>query len=293
MAIDPAATPGLLRVVSSPDAKRTPPSRGSAGDPPRIELQRARKLITAAEAVRKFPFAGFSTAVLNGDGVSRRTVEDHLEGREACLLAAFEQVLVLAAERASAAFQAQEGWVDRVRSGLLALLEFFDEQPALARHCVVHSAQAGPAVLAARSEVLDRLARVLDDERAPARGYPPPLTAQAVVSGALGVLHGRLSKPDPGSLVDLAGPLMSFIVLPFLGPRAARRELSRPLDAAFVPVSPSAALDLLQHPGGGGNHRTVAVLRVIAGEPGLNNREVALRAGVRGQAQISKPGSTA
>src|SRR5664279_1222759 len=103
MAIDPAATPGLLRVVSSPDAKRTPPSRGSAGDPPRIELQRARKLITAAEAVRKFPFAGFSTAVLNGDGVSRRTVEDHLEGREACLLAAFEQALALAAERVSAA----------------------------------------------------------------------------------------------------------------------------------------------------------------------------------------------
>src|SRR5664280_2781466 len=288
MAIDPATTPRLLRVVSSPDAKRPPPSRGSAGDPPRIELQRARRLIAAAEAVRQFPFAGFSAAVLNGDGVSRRTVEDHLEGREACLLAAFEQVLVLAAERVSAAFQTQEGWLNRIRAGLLALLEFFDEQPALARYCVVHSAQAGPAVLAARSEVLDRLARVLDDERAPARGYPPPLTAQAVVSGALGVLHERLSQPDPGALVELTGPLMSFIVLPFLGPRAARRELSRPLDAAFVPVGPSAALDLLQHPGGGGNHRTVAVLRVIAGEPGLNNREVALRAGVRGQAQISK-----
>jgi AcrR family transcriptional regulator len=86
-----------------------------AADPPRIELQRARKLITAAEAVRKFPFAGFSTAVLNGDaGVSRRTVEDHLEGREACLLAAFEQALALAAERAGAAFEAQ--WPDPLDS---------------------------------------------------------------------------------------------------------------------------------------------------------------------------------
>src|SRR5664280_3922388 len=48
-------------------------------------------------------------------------------------------------------------------------------------------------------------------------------------------------------------------------------------------------LDLLQDPGKGlSHHRTVLVLRVLAGEPGLNNREVALRAGVRGQAQISK-----
>lgn len=80
--------------------------------------------------------------------------------------------------------------MDRVRVGLLALLEFFDEEPVLARFCVVHSARAGPAVLAARLQVLDRLARVLDDERAPVRCYPPALTAQAVVSGVLGVLDG-------------------------------------------------------------------------------------------------------
>jgi len=190
------------------------------------ELQRARKLIAAAEAVRKFPFEGFSAAGVNGSaGVSRQAFDDHLAGREAALLAAFEQALALAGGRASAAFQAQEGWLDRVRAGLSALLGFFDEEPALARYCVVHSAQAGPAVLAARGEVLDALARVLDDERAPARGYPPPLTAEAVVSGVLGVLDGRLRKRDAGVLVELANPLMGFIVLPFLGVRAARREL--------------------------------------------------------------------
>jgi DNA-binding IclR family transcriptional regulator len=269
------------------------PSRGRDGvaDPPRIELQRARKLVTAAEAVRQFPVAGFPAAVLNGDGVSRDAFEDHLEGREACLLAAFEQVLALASERASAAFQAQEGWVDRVRSGLLAVLEFFDEQPALARHCVVHSAQAGPAVLAARSEVLDRLARVLDDERAPARGYPPPLTAQAVVSGALGVLHERLLQPDPGALVELTGPLMSFIVLPFLGVSAARRELRRPADAdAATAAQHSVPFDLLQDPGKRlDHHRSVLVLRALAAEPGLNNAGVARRASLnKDPGQISR-----
>jgi predicted transcriptional regulator/AcrR family transcriptional regulator len=271
------------------DEERPPRSRAGATDPPRIELQRARKLVAAAEAVRQFPFAGFSDALLNGDArVSRRTFDDHLEGREACLLAAFEQVLALATEGASAAFDAQEGWLDSVRAGLLALLEFFDQQPALARYCLVHSAQAGPGVLAARSEVLDRLARVLDDERAPSRSYPPPLTAQAVVSGALGVLHERLSKPNPGALLELSNPLMSFIVLPFLGAHAARGELRRPVDAATAEQH-SVPFDLLPDSGKDLNdHRTVLVMRVLAGEPGPSNREVGLRAGVKDQGHISR-----
>ena len=37
-----------------------------------------------------------------------------------------------------------ERWVDRMRAGLLALLEFFDSEPRLARLCVIYSAIAGP-----------------------------------------------------------------------------------------------------------------------------------------------------
>jgi len=284
MAVDPAATPRSLRLVGSTDAKRPPRRRGGAADPPRIELQRARKLVTAAEAVRKFPFVGFSEGV----GVSREAFEDHLEGVEACLLAAFEHAAALAACRATAAFEAQEGWLDRVRSGLFALLEFFDEQPALARFLLVHSAQAGPAVLSARSEVLDRLAAVLDDEHAAARSYPPPLTAPALVSGVLGVLHERLSQPEPGVLVELTGPLMSFIALPFFGARIARGELSRPARATSA-VAHAASVNLFHGPGGSLDNRlTALVLSVLAAEPGLSNREVARRAAVANEAQMSR-----
>jgi DNA-binding MarR family transcriptional regulator len=290
MALDPVTTATFLRTAGagSPRAKRPAQGSGGAARPPGIELKRARRLLAAAEAVRKSPFEGFSDAGRNGDaGVSRQAFDDHVEGREAALLVAFEQTLALATARASAAFQAQEGWVDRVRAGLLALLGFFDEEPALARFLVVGSAQAGPVVLERRCEMQDVLARVLDDERAPARGYPPPLTAEAVVSGVLGVLHGRLSKRDPGMLVELANPLMSFIVLPFLGVRAARRELERPPDASSA-VRRGVALELLQAAGARLNRRTVSVLRVVGGEPGLSNREVALRAGVKDQGQISR-----
>ena len=144
--------------------------------------------------------------------------------------------MALAAEAAGSAFRAQHGWVDGVRAGLVALLELFDEEPVLARYLVVGSAQAGPAVLARRREVLERVAVLLDDERAPARAYPPPLTAHAVASGVLGVLSARLSEPEPGVLAELAGPLMSFTVMPFLGARAARRELRRPASTVVLIV---------------------------------------------------------
>src|SRR6185312_8134249 len=69
----------------------------------------------------------------------------------------------------------------------------------------------------------------------------PPLTAEGIVGGVLSILHTRLlaspssltkpfgkRKEDQESLQDLAGPLMSMIVSPYLGPAAARRELARP-----------------------------------------------------------------
>ena len=244
--------------------------------------------MSAAEAVRGFPFEGVALPDGNGRAtVWREALADRLRECEAAQLEAFEQALALATERASVAFQAQEGWVDGLRAGLMALLEFFDEEPALARYLVVGSAQAGEAVLERRREVLDRIAVVLDDERAPARSYPPPLTAQAVASGVLGVLHARLSQPDPGALAGLAGPLMSFTVLPFLGVRAARRELARPLDGSPATHS-GVPLDLLRDPAGRLNPRAASVMMVIADEPGLNNIEVARRAGVTDDGHCSR-----
>ncbi len=207
---------------------------------------------------------------------------------EAAELEAFERPLALAAEAAGAAFRAQEGWVDNVRAGLLALLELFDEEPALARYLVVDSARAGGLVLERRREVLDQVAVLLDDERAPARVYPPPLTAHAVASGVLGVLYARLSDPEPGVLAELVGSLMSFIVMPFLGARAARRELRRPVEMVSSPVV-GVGVELLQDPGKRLNHhREIEVLGALAGEPGLNNRQVASRAGIKDRGHSSR-----
>jgi AcrR family transcriptional regulator len=221
-------------------------------------------------------------------GVSKRTFYDLFEDREECLLVAIEQAVALAGERVSAACETQERWVDRVRAGLVALLVLFDEEPGLARLCVVESAAAGSGALACRGEVLDQLARLIDGGRAAARRQPPSFTAEGVVGGVLSVIHGRLLNPDAGTLLELANPLMSFIALPYLGGGAARIELSRPVPAVAAPgkrngtPSPPGGLDMRL------TYRTMSVLVAIASRPGLSNSEVSVRAGITDQGQISK-----
>lgn len=206
------------------------------------------------------------------------------------LLAAIEQSVALIDERASLSYNAGDAWVERVHAGVFALLEVFDERPQLAQLCVVQALAGGADALARRREVLERIARIIDEGREVARRQPPPLTAEGVVSGALGVIHARLLDTGAGGLVDLLNPLMSFIVLPYLGSGAARIELHRPAPAraAAAPAehdrtsSPVSRLETRLTP------RTKRVLATIAARPGLSNSEVSVRAGITDQGQISK-----
>jgi DNA-binding MarR family transcriptional regulator len=88
------------------------------------------------------------------------------------------------------------------------------------------------------------------------------------------------------SMLDLQGPLMAMIVLPYLGQAAAARELARPAPARRrptpLPRDPLSDLDMRL------TYRTVRVLLAIAEQPGASNREVAEASGVHDQGQISK-----
>jgi AcrR family transcriptional regulator len=224
--------------------------------------------------------------VIGTAGVSRRTFYDLFADRDACLLAAIHQTARLAGERAAGAWATQGRWIDRVRAGLWALLEFFSEDPGLAELCVVDSHQAGPAALARRRQVCELLARRLDEGRAVARRRPPPLTAEGAVGGALEIVHARLLEHPARPLTALFNDLMAFIVLPYLGPRAARDELARASPPRSVPPSaPAVALEELPIRL---TYRTMRVLAALAAEPGLMNSKVSERAGISDEGQASK-----
>jgi AcrR family transcriptional regulator len=264
------------------------------------EVQRTRILEAVAELMAERPAgaAAVGTAeVLVRAGVSRGRFDELFADRETCLLAAFELGVRRGGSRVVGAYAAEVRWRDGIKAGLAALLGFLDEQPALGTLCVVHSLSVGAEVLRRRMQVLAILAQVVDRGRAEAssgKRPPPPIAAEGVVGAVLSVLQSRMLASERQPLLELFGPLMSIVVLPYLGSTAARRELLRPPPMPWPAGEPSASGPIgdrpARSPGASTRltYRTARVLSAIAEHPGASNREVAERAGVVDQGQISK-----
>jgi AcrR family transcriptional regulator len=255
------------------------------------DLQRARILSAMFEVAGERGAGGVTVAhVVERSGVSRRTFYDHFDDRENCLLAAFEQALALASGRVVSAYESTKGWREAMRAGLLAFLSFCDEEPCVARLLVSDSQASGPRVAERRAEILARLTRIVDQGRDEGKvENVSPLAAEGTVGGVLAVIQARLLEAKRKPLVALTNELTSMIVLPYLGPAAARRELNRP-----VPVSDGVRPDsgLLSDPfkaaGMRLTYRTVRVLVAIAQHPQASNREIGTNADITDQGQISK-----
>lgn len=277
-------------------------SRGR-GVSPRVrvsEMQRPRLLGAAVVTIDELGYAGASVAHITARArVSRRTFYDLFESREDCLLAVLEDVVERVRGEIVAADLAGLVWRDRVRGGLLRVLSFLDREPVLGRVCVVQALQGGPRVLAWREGLLGELAEVLDQGRGESAraGQCTVLTAEGLVGAASAIVYARLSvRKRSGSLLSLLGELMSLIVLPYLGPVAARQERQRSLP--LVPEAKRAAREngrgtVLENDPLRGvpmrlTYRTARVLQATAAHPGASNRQIGEHADLYDQGQISK-----
>lgn len=162
-----------------------------------------------------------------------------LPSGEQCFLQAFEDALNQMSEVVSNALHEHEDgsqallWRQRMRIGLGALLGLFDQEPKLARLCVIEALAGGPRVLERRAQALDQLAQIVDGGREEEMPTAVPareelaLIADSVVGGVFGALHTILLRDQAPALTPQLGQLMSVVVLPYLGPEAAAEELGR------------------------------------------------------------------
>ena len=264
------------------------------------EMQRSRLLAAAVRTVEDLGYTHATVAhITRRARVSRRTFYEVFSSREDCLAAVLEDVLENIRVEIAGAGLGGLPWRERVRGGLFAILSFFDREPALARMCVVQSLRGGQSVLERREEILRALAAVVDEGRLEgSRGEAcPPLTAEGLIGATLAILYARLLRGDQEPLTGLLGELMGMIVLPYLGPAAARREQDRPAPVLAAgsagargarEASQRAGRDPLQGVRMRLTYRTARVLECIAREPGASNRVVGDHAGVSDQGQISK-----
>ena len=257
------------------------------------EVQRTRLLAALFDCLAEDGARELTVAqIIARARVSRKTFYEQFADCEDCKLAALEEVFAYMRDLTVEAFQRERTWSDGVRAALERLLAFLDEDPAVARMCLIEALRGGDALLARRAEMLAQIAGALDAvKHAEPSGPRSVVSAQAGVGGVLSVLHTRLLEAPGEPLAPLRGELMSTLVLPYRGARAARRELAipapaaaprQPRPAALTPREALRGIDMRL------TYRSVRVLAAIAQHPGSSNRAVADAAGVSDQGQISK-----
>jgi len=213
-------------------------------------------------------------------GVSRRTFYELFTDCDDCVLAAFEATMARVAAVVAPAYQSKGRWRERARTGLGAVLAYLDAHPAAAKLCLVEAICGDPATVAYRARVLKALTAAIDEGRleVPVRPAPPPLTAEGIVGAVVSILHARIVERTPGRLAQLEGSLMSLIVLPYLGPQAAREGLARERPPSSRTGPRERCDDVLEDPSIALDDTTLRVLRAIECNPGAPKAEIAVGA---------------
>ncbi len=262
-----------------------------------VAIQRSRILAGMVRAVDELGYADASVSeIVARSHTSRRTFYQLFANREQCLTVLLADAVARVRGELERAGVARLAWRERMRAGLWTILSFLEREPVLARVCVVQALGGGAEVRALRERILAELAAVVYGGRLEgARGGEcAPLTAEGLVGAAYMIVYGRLARCDSETLTGLFGELMGMIVLPYLGPAAARREQARPAPRPLAEPQgehrsgPAGAEDPLQGVNMRLTYRTARVLEGVRENPGASNRQVADQAGIADPGQVSK-----
>jgi AcrR family transcriptional regulator len=284
--------PSGRRLTASVDAGSAKSDRNGAGDGHIAAIQRARIVRAMLEVCSAYGAANVTVAtIVEQAGISRRTFYELFHDVDECFLATFQEARRRLGARVLPAWREPGLWHERLRAALVQLLAFLDHDRLAGRLVLVEASAAAPRALELRRELFDHAVAAVEAGRSETKAARDlsPLTGEGIVGGVVSVLQARLSGGEEQPLVELTGPLMSMIVLPYLGPLAARREARRPLPL-LAPEEPAPT------PGRGPlgeleiriTYRTVRVLAAIAARPGASNREIGRVAGIEDQGQTSK-----
>ncbi len=253
-------------------------------------IQRARLLVAMVQVAAERGAANVTVAqVVEHAGVSRRTFYELFSDCDECLLTALDDGLDRIAKRVVPIYRQPGRWRNRVRAALIELLSTLDEDPATGSLVIIETLGAGRPALEYRRRVLAEAIAAVEEGSGESNTHSPSrLTAEGIVGAVLSVLHGRLLEEGREPLIELVNPLMSMIVLPYLGPASARRELSRPVSTTRRPSSNGNVSNPLKELHIRLTYRTVRVLLAVAASPGGSNKALGEAAGIGDQGQISK-----
>lgn len=153
--------------------------------------QRTRLMAAMTELVAQGGFGAVTVGALaRSAAVSRAAFYEHFAGKEACLLAAYDDFARRLAEAMTAEVDDDTPWeafVDATLDGYVATIR---DDPTSARAFLVEMDGAGPAARRRRHEAIEAFAALLADRHAAIRGRDRslgPLPQRVYLGTALGV----------------------------------------------------------------------------------------------------------
>lgn len=188
------------------------PGRGT----PRGEAERNQRERLFAAMVATVAEKGYEATTVADlvelSGVSRSAFYKHFDDKEACFLAAVEELVGPTLEKLAGDESAPAG-VERARQAFEGLIALIARQPAAAKLCIVEVYAAGPrgAALVDRSldQATDLAVQML--AQVPGREGMPRELVRAIVGGIQKVIHKRLYRGQEAELPALAPQLWEWL----------------------------------------------------------------------------------
>lgn len=188
--------------------------------------QRERLIAALAEVVVARGYGNVTIGdITKAAAVSRRTFYEHFDSKDACFLAAYDVVIDHVRALVEEAIAPVADWPHQVIAGLRAMLAFFDEEPELARLCLVDALTAGPTVSArfqTSVQAFVPLLRIGRGER-PEAPELPASTEETIIGSLASTISRSIIADRGGRLEELLPDFAEFLLLPYLGPDEARR----------------------------------------------------------------------
>lgn len=185
--------------------------------PPATGLDHRRRLLDAmAESVGAKGYAATTIADLAGQArVSKRTFYEHFADKAECLIALYEAASGQALSVLRAQVDTRRDWHEQVERALRAYFEALATNPVLLQTLFIEILALGPAGLAARRRVHQRLAgfieEVVNADPAHHERPLPPVLAVGIVGGINELVLQAIENHRVAQLPELADQAAALV----------------------------------------------------------------------------------
>jgi len=194
-----------------------------------MQQQRDHVLGVATEVFARRGYPGTTVDhVIAAARVSYSSFYELFDGKEDCMLQAYDRVVADFWQRIAAAVPAEAAWPEQVCAALRGTLSAVAASPQAARLALVEIQTAGPEALARFELTHDRVVPLLlpGRELSPHADELPTTLEEATIGGVAWLLHQRLVMGEVETIEDLYAEVVQIVVAPYLGEEAATRLIA-------------------------------------------------------------------